>query len=795
MPPAAVTCSAHTVLVRHQALFGAGCEELCAQFLGRVFGVEGVRAVSLDCAQASAAIAHGTSPRDLPAFLLRLSAAVRDSAPCAACSALPRVRLDRACTIHRYGGLLSTCKILLDRPGRLHLRHPAVSKDRSLAREVERRLAAVPGVFRAGRGAWTSGLFVHYDPSRIGAFRLIRLVEETLDDPGGWAGALPAPAASRFGLPITTLGTAALGEFALPAANPVCAVLLVGTNLGTFKAAWLQLRARQLGLPVLYTAIMATALATGHFLSCALMSVLYRFWHDRLRLELAAERRRLLHGCLPRPRSAVLITPDGTEVLVDLDRLQSGDRVLVRAGETVPADGRVIRGEAIVDERSFFGGDGATRKRMNDPVLAGSSVLTGSVRLEITAPADRTLASSISRALLAATSPTPGATAPSLRAELFADQAVGPTLATAGVGLLIGDITTVAAVLPPDYATGPGMAVPLETLRNAAACARKGIIVHRGDVFERLARVDQIVLQDDPALSRAALEVAAVEAFRLPEAELLRYAASASRHLFDDRASALAAACRARGVHLLDLPPVAFDPGVTVLHLTRRVRVLEPAPSPDGLGSLSVEIDGGAAGVIHFERSSRPESAAALRRIRELGGVHLALVSNRSERDVAALASLLNVDTYQCSFSSEDVARYLRGCRTCGLRTAYVVRGGTSAPAGAEAFVTVSLGGERDLHAGCAAAVILKPRMDLFAELWEAARLHEDRVLDAQKLVLLPNVLCVAGAFLFGFTSLTAVMITNLATFGLYNRAAGSLRALNPAAGERLRRAALYHAS
>ena len=80
-----------------------------------------------------------------------------------------------------------------------------------------------------------------------------------------------------------------------------------------------------------------------------------------------------------------------------------------------------------------------------------------------------------------------------------------------------------------------------------------------------------------------------------------------------------------------------------------------------------------------------------------------------------------------------------------------------------------------------AAASLLQPRVDRFADLWEIARNHEGRVLDTQKLVLVPNVLCVAGAFLFGFTGLTAVMITNLGTFGLFNRSVGTLRELEPA--------------
>jgi cation transport ATPase len=335
------------------------------------------------------------------------------------------------------------------------------------------------------------------------------------------------------------------------------------------------------------------------------------------------------------------------------------------------------------------------------------------------------------------------------------------------------------------------MAVPLETLRNAARCARRGIVVHRSDVFERLARVDLIVLDDDPVLSRVEVEVSGVQT-RLAESDLLQYAASAFRHLADDRAAALNSACRSRPIHLLDLSPVSFSPGVTVVHGNRRIRVRDhedpPSSLPNrgreemacGTGPLVVEIDGTPAGLIQFRRSSRPASAAALRRVREVAGVPIALVSHRSEADVAALAELLGVNMHKGGFAPEDTARFLRACREQGLRTAFVGPGRRQAAAAAEADVAIALGCDADGPAESAAVSLLQPRLDLFADLWEIARSHEGRVLDAQKLVLVPNVLCVAGAFLFGFTGLTSVMITNLGTFGLYNRAVGSLRALEP---------------
>jgi cation transport ATPase len=579
---------------------------------------------------------------------------------------------------------------------------------------------------------------------------------------------------------------AGLGEFVIPALMPVNAALLVGTNLGAFRHAWLQVRDRKLGLPVLYTVLVAATLVSGQFLAFALMSWLCKFWRGRLRVEMATGRRLVLEECLPRPSLARLITAQGGEVLAATDRLRPGDRIIVGAGETVPADGRVVGGEAIVDERSVRGLEGASHRNAGEVVLAGSTVLAGSVRIEVTRAGEDTRARAIARALVAATSPAAGPISPTLRGEEFADRTVGPTLATAGVGLLVGDLATFIAILRPDYATGPGLAVPLETLRDAARCARRGIVVCKPDVFERLAQVDLIVLEDDPVLNRVELELAGIHS-QLAEPDLLRYAASAFRHFEDDRARALLAACRNHRIHLLDLPPAGFGPGVTVVHGRRRVSVYESRALPGGTGPLAVEIDGTIVGLVEFTRSSRPESAHALSRIRALGSAAVALVSRRAESDVAALASLLDVDAGKGGLSGEETARFLCACRERGLRTAFVGRGHRHAAAAAVAHVAVSFVGETDEYPKWAAALLLQPRLSLFADLWEIAHKHEDRVSDGQKLVVVPNVFCVAGAFLFGFSSLAAVVISNLGTFSLYNRTVGGLDVLDPAGRGRFR--------
>jgi cation transport ATPase len=766
----AVVLSPGVVLLQNEGTFGLRAGALPEQFRARVIRVQGVLSVLIDRASASARVLHDVPEADVPGLLRRMAAAVRDRPPsdeaAAPSPAAPRLPVE----------------IVSDRPGRLHLRFHALIGDRALARHAERRLGEVPGVLRASPGMWTSSLFVHYDPSAIKPAQLARLANEALEAPSGWSGAAPGVPATKMGPANLTLGFAAVVDTVAPILIPVSAALLVATNVRTFRDAWIQLSSKKAGLPVLHATIVAVTLGSGQFFASALMSWFFKFWQTRLPLELTCERRRLVDDTLPRPRLACLIAPDGTQVLVPVERLQPGDRVVVGPGESVPADGRLLEGGGIVDERSVRGLEGASRKSVGDFVLAGSTVLAGTLRMEVTRLGEHTRAASIERGFLAATSPMAGPTALHRRAQTFAETAVGPTLATAGVGLLIGDLTSVSAILRPDYGTGPGMAIPLETLRNAALCARQGILVRAPDVFERLARADVIVIDDTPALRQSGLEVSQIQT-NATEALVLRYAASAFRHLADERALALVAACRQRRLPLLDLPVVAFNPGVTVGHGNRVVRVRDSEIVGDG--PLTVEVNGTTVGTIQFRRSSNLEAAGVLSRLRALTSAPITLLSSQSAAQTSALAARLGVDGHLGDCSSDDKARFLRHLRERGRRAVIIGDRHLSMRSAEESFVSIALMDDEEAHPESAEVLLLQPRWERLVDLFEVAHAEEGKAQGLQKLIVVPNVVCVAGAFLFGFTSLAAVVISNLGTFSLYNRATGSLRALKPHAHSR----------
>ena len=603
-----------------------------------------------------------------------------------------------------------------------------------------------------------------------------------------------------FGLANTSLGLAVGGELVAPVLLPVCGVLLVGSNLDTFRAAGQQLCRGRFGLPLLYTCIVAATLATGQFIASAAMSWMLIFWRRRYHNELTHARHTLLGQLtsVPHVVRLAISEPGSAEVELPIDHLKKHDVILVSAGELIPADGLVVQGHGLVDERVVRGTEGLVRKDADDEVFAGSTLCRGELRIKVLRHGPQTRAAELTRAMLAAIAPPLGTRTPTLRGEKFAEQTILPTMAIAGLGLLVGDASTAGAILRPDYASGPGLAFPFETLQAVALCIRHGIVIRNPESLERLATVDLLLLDHDMHRWRNELEVGAVQAFPgHTDEECLRYAATAFHDLDDDRTAALKSACRDRAVALLHLRPIEYATDVTLVHGNDCIKVGDLGasnsaysgpcdrsdacqPERDRSESLMIGINGRVAGLIHFRRSVRFEAASTIKRLRSKRKLRVGIISEQPHASLASLAESLGVDFHLGDQSPEDRIRFLERCRQRGLKVAYVGNCRVDPRAVALAHVAISLAESAgdDLNHGPAPIWLLEPRMLKLGELWDIAHTHRRRLRAAQGYALIPNILCIAGAFVWGFTSLASVLVTNLGTYSLYSRTVTSLRGL-----------------
>jgi Cu2+-exporting ATPase len=636
----------------------------------------------------------------------------------------------------------------------------------------------------------------------ISALQLLRILDRARRRPASPDLRFSLPESVRFGLANTSLVLAIAGEMFAPALLPACTALLVGSNLDSFRTAGRQLLDGQLGLPVLYTSIVVATVATGQFVGAAGMNWMLRFWQSLSRDESKNTRRRLLGQISHQPCFVRLTTPgpDGADVDVLIDDLKPRDVILVRPGEQIPADGRILHGRGLVDERLVRGVDGFSRKQPDDTVLAGSTLQLGELRIEVQRHGVDTRVAALARAALAATSLPCGSQTPTLRGETLAERTVAPTMAVAGLGLLVGGASTALPILRLDYASGPGLAFPLETLQSVALCLHNGILIRDPQAIERLAMTDLLILENHAALNRTELEVETIEVFPGCGAEdLLCYATAAFHDLDDERAAALRSGCLDRGITPLGLEPIEFAADVTLLHGNDRIKVGDlgsraRGPSkPYGQGtprqarseppsSLMIGINGRVAGLIHFRHSTRLEAVSALERLRSRRKLQVGIVSEQPPSTVSPLAVALGADFHIGGQSADDRIRFLQYSRQRGFKVAYVGDCRTDPRITAEAHVAISLVEdepiENELDHDPAPIRLLQPRLTRLAELWDIAHTHQSHLKVAHGYALIPNLFCVAGALVWGFTSLASVVMTNLGTYSVYSRTAASVRGL-----------------
>jgi cation transport ATPase len=398
----------------------------------------------------------------------------------------------------------------------------------------------------------------------------------------------------------------------------------------------------------------------------------------------------------------------------------------------------------------------------------------GALDLELLDTGHETRAARIARALIKTTQPAPRAWALNRDAKEFAGRAVAPTLLAAGAGLLVGDVTTAGAILRPDYATGVGLAMPLETLRDARLAICNGAVLHTGDAFRRLDATSWIVLDDHPALHHAVCDVAEVQTKSLDEARLLPAIATAGFWLCDERGPALARACRDRGlvVRRAALREINGD-GVAIAFGDRLLR-LRGLPVAAGAvpPPLTVEMDGVTIARVRFVRSGRPEAAEVVHRLQRVGR-RVFLASERS------LAKRLGVDRYCGNMSASDKIQFLRGLRRQSIAAAYIGTCLANAPVAREAHLSIGLAAADAADAareqGPSDIALLDPSIAPLPALCALARDSTRRRERARYAVLIPNLLCVAGAFAFGLTPMAVVLISNFGTSMAYNGAKRSL--------------------
>jgi Cu2+-exporting ATPase len=497
-----------------------------------------------------------------------------------------------------------------------------------------------------------------------------------------------------------------------------------------------------------------------------------------------ATARQILGATVRKQHRTAWVVRDNVELETPVERLQPGDLLTIRAGETLPVDGKVVSGTAMVDESLVRGSVGLVCRTIEQSILRGTLVVEGDLQVQVVHCGQNTVAERIGQALDAATRET--SLSIKQAPPTIARRSVPPVLLTAGVGLMVGDVTTAGAILRPDYATGPGMGNALLLVHQLGTCLQAGMIVRQAEVFPIIARVDLVLVDRHPALERRQIEVDQVtRSGTLNESELLQLAECALRGICDPRSAAIASACDSRQLPRLSVSAECRAGGVELFHCGRHFRIAGETVAPLGhesfatenpSGTIEVQCDGHSVGTVTFRTTSRLAARSALAGLRTEHRIQVGLLTPLADHESDQLVASLEIDFRQVCPTDADKAQYIANCRNAGHRVAYVGDCEANPLAAAAADVAIAPVDEPGAESDPANVWLLRADYSRLGVLCEVARSSRRQQQVQHGLTLIPNLACVAGAFFFGFTSLAAVVISNLGTYTVYRRSVRTLR-------------------
>ena len=419
-----------------------------------------------------------------------------------------------------------------------------------------------------------------------------------------------------------------------------------------------------------------------------------------------------LAGAMSLNVDKVWLRVNDTEVLVPVSDVQEGDCVVVRTGSMIPLDGKVVSGEAMVNQSSMTGESMPVPKRPGSPVYAGTVAEEGECVICVEKRSGSGRYDRIVRMI--EESEKLKSTAEDKAARL-ADRLVPYTLGgTALTYLLTRNITKTLAVLMVDFSCALKLAIPIAVLSAMRESSGHHISVKGGRFLESVAKADTIVFDKTGTLTYAAPTVAQVVPFGgHSEPDMLRLAACLEEHYPHSMANAVVEEARKRGLsHEEYHSQVQYVVAHGISSMVEGKKVLIGsahfvfedegcripageeaafAALPDAYSHLYLCIAGELAAVICIHDPLRREAQAAVAALHRCGFANVVMMTGDNRKTAEAVARQVGVDAVYAEVLPEDKAAFIRQEKAKGHTVIMVGDGVNDSPALSEADAGIAI--------------------------------------------------------------------------------------------------------
>ena len=484
----------------------------------------------------------------------------------------------------------------------------------------------------------------------------------------------------------------------------------------------------------------------------------------------------------------VWVRSQGTEVLVPLTKVRSGDEVVVRSGNMIPLDGTVLEGEAMVNQAALTGEAMPVRKTEGSTLYAGTVVEEGECVFIAKAEGGSNRYDKIV-AMIEESEKLKSST--ENRALALADKLVPWCLGATGVTyLLTRNVTRAISCLMVDFSCALKLSMPLAVLSAMRECGSYHITVKGGKYLEALSQADTIVFDKTGTLTRATPQVVDVVPFSgCNEREVLQLAACLEEHFPHSMANAVVRAAKERGISheemhseveyivahgiasrvsgervVIGSHHFVFEDEKCTIPAAEQQKfdALKPAYS-----HLYMAASGQLVGVICISDPLRPEAAAVLNGLRALGIRNTVMMTGDSERTAAAIAKQVGVDRFFAEVLPEDKANFVQQAKAEGHTVVMIGDGINDSPALSAADIGIAINSGAAIAREIADVTIKADSLEELVALKAIANSLQKRVHANYRFVLTFNSALIALGALGILQPASSAMLHNLSTIGI----------------------------
>lgn len=512
-----------------------------------------------------------------------------------------------------------------------------------------------------------------------------------------------------------TLLLAALAVYLLSGNQTVLDALLITASIvagiPTVLRAWQASRQKMFSIELLVTIAVVGALIIGEYVESAAVTFLFLFGAYLEGRSLEKARASLKSLMELAPLEATVIR-DGIRSIINAEEVEENDLVVIQTGEKIPIDGRVISGQASVNEAAITGESVPASKTKDDQVFSGSILDSGYIEVIAEHVGEDTTFSKIIELVEEAQE---GKAKTQRFLEKFA------TIYTPGIivlSILVWIITQdIHLALTFLVIACPGALVisaPVSIVAGIGNGARNGILIKGGEVMENLAKINAMVFDKTGTLTKGTPEVTAVKGFGISEEDLLQMAAEAEVISEHHLGRAIVKEAERKGLKLVHEPSevtVLKGRGIEVVlndkplyignrrGLSQNEITIDPevenyATAREKAGNTAVFIADNhkILGVISIADKIREKASNTVHQIRSIGVNHLVMLTGDNQHTANIVGEQLGLDGIYAELLPEDKAEKVKSCMAKGRNIAMIGDGVNDAPALATADVGIAMG-------------------------------------------------------------------------------------------------------